>query len=92
MRQGYIINQIIERKGERNLKKHSGSFNIRTTPEIHQTLAEIAKTKNVSLKKLIVAIFNNFIDNSENKNGKLYSHLSKICLKLNFFKFRTIES
>lgn len=78
--------------GKEPQKAYSGSFNIRTTPEIHQTLAEIAKTKNVSLKKLIVAIFNNFIDNGENKNGKHYSHISKICLKLNFFKFRTIES
>ena len=63
--------------GKEPQKAYSGSFNIRTTPEIHQTLAEIAKTENVSLNKLIVAIFNNFIEDGENKNSKLYSHILK---------------
>ena len=37
--------------GKEPQKTYSGTFNIRTTPEIHQTLVEIAKMENVSLNK-----------------------------------------
>ena len=63
--------------GKEPQKGYSGNFNIRTTPEIHQTLVEIAKMKNVSLNKLIVTIFNNFIEDSENKDNRLYNHILK---------------
>jgi predicted HicB family RNase H-like nuclease len=54
--------------GKEPQKAYSGNFNIRTTPEIHQALAEIAKIKNISLNKLIVSIFNNFVEDIKNKN------------------------
>lgn len=63
--------------GKEPQKAYSGTFNIRTTPEIHQTLVEIAKMENVSLNKLIVTIFNNFIEDSENKDNRLYNHILK---------------
>ncbi len=63
--------------GKEPQKAYSGNFNIRTSPEIHQALAEIAKMENVSLNKLIVAIFNNFVEDSENKDNKLYNHILK---------------
>ena len=40
--------------GKEPQKGYSGNFNIRTTPEIHQTLVEIAKMENVSLNKLLL--------------------------------------
>lgn len=63
--------------GKEPQKAYSGNFNIRTSPEIHQALAEIAKMENVSLNKLIIAIFNNFVEDSENKNNQLYNHVLK---------------
>ena len=63
--------------GKEPQKAYSGNFNIRTTPEIHQSLAEIAKMENVSLNKLIITIFNYFVEDSENKDNKLYNHILK---------------
>ena len=63
--------------GKEPQKSYSGNFNIRTTPEIHQALAEIAKIENVSLNKLIITIFSNFVENSENKDNKLYNLVLK---------------
>lgn len=63
--------------GKEPQKAYSGNFNIRTSPEIHQALAEIAKIENVSLNKLIIAIFNDFVEDSGNKDNKLYNHVLK---------------
>lgn len=63
--------------GKEPQKAYSGSFNIRTTPEIHQALAEIAKMENVSLNKLIIAIFSSFVEDSEYKENKLYTRILK---------------
>ena len=62
--------------GKEPQKAYSGNFNIRTSPEIHQALAEIAKIENVSLNKLIMTIFSNFVENSY-KDNKLYNHVLK---------------
>lgn len=56
--------------GKEPQKTYSGNFNIRISPEIHQTLAEIAKKENISLNKLIAAIFNNFLEDRGNKYDK----------------------
>ena len=76
----YMVDDYLEtckEIGKEPQKGYSGNFNIRTTPEIHQTLVEIAKMENVSLNKLIVTIFNNFIEDSENKDNRLYNHILK---------------
>lgn len=48
-------------------KAYSGSFNVRTGATIHQALAEIAELENISLNKLIINIFNDFVE--ENNKG-----------------------
>ena len=48
-------------------KAYSGSFNVRTGATIHQALAEIAELENISLNKLIINIFNYFVE--ENNKG-----------------------
>lgn len=58
-------------------KVYSGSFNVRTGPQIHQALAEIAELENISLNKLIVNIVSDFVSDTTNKNKSL-KHLNKI--------------
>lgn len=57
-------------------KVYSGSFNVRTGPQIHQALAEIAELENISLNKLIVNIVSDFVSNATDKN-KYLKHLNK---------------
>ena len=57
-------------------KVYSGSFNVRTGPQIHQALAEIAELENISLNKLIVNIVSDFVRDTTNKNKSL-KHLNK---------------
>ena len=57
-------------------KVYSGSFNVRTGPQIHQALAEIAELENISLNKLIVNIVSDFVSDTTNKNKSL-KHLNK---------------
>lgn len=65
--------------GKTPQKAYSGSFNVRTGATIHQALAEIAEIENISLNKLIINIFTDFVEenNSKNKkNKKLYTKFS----------------
>lgn len=65
--------------GKSPQKAYSGSFNVRTGATIHQALAEIAELENISLNKLIINIFTDFVqeNNSKHKkNKKLYTKFS----------------
>ena len=62
--------------GKKPQKAYSGSFNVRTGPQIHQALAEIAELENISLNKLIVNIVSDFVSDTTNKNKSL-KHLNK---------------
>lgn len=71
--------------GKEPQKAYSGTFNIRTTPEIHQALAEIAKIQKSSLNNLIATIFYTFINVCGNKDDQfcknVFEKLSKKYLK-----------
>ena len=56
--------------GKNPQKTYSGSFNVRTGATIHQALAEIAEIKNISLNKLVVTIFTDFVEENNYKNKK----------------------
>ena len=58
--------------GKAPQKAYSGSFNVRTGATIHQALAEIAELENISLNKLIINIFNDFVE--ENNKGVNRQH------------------
>ena len=58
--------------GKAPQKVYSGSFNVRTGATIHQALAEIAELENISLNKLIINIFNDFVE--ENNKGVNRQH------------------
>ena len=58
--------------GKAPQKAYSGSFNVRTGATIHQALAEIAELENISLNKLIIKIFNDFVE--ENNKGVNRQH------------------
>ncbi|MCM1264646.1 MAG: type II toxin-antitoxin system HicB family antitoxin [Candidatus Gastranaerophilales bacterium] len=65
--------------GKAPQKAYSGSFNVRTGATIHQALAEIAELENISLNKLIINIFTDFVEENNykhKKNKKLYTKFS----------------
>lgn len=63
--------------GKAPQKAYSGSFNVRTGAAIHQALAEIAELENISLNKLIINIFNDFVEeNNKKQNRKLRTKFS----------------
>ncbi len=65
--------------GKNPQKAYSGSFNVRTGATIHQALAEIAEIENISLNKLIINIFTDFVKENnckDKKNKKLYTKFS----------------
>ena len=51
--------------GKKPQKSYSGSFNIRTTPMIHNRLSYFAKAKGISLNQLITDIFRSYIENNQ---------------------------
>ena len=57
--------------GKNPQKTYSGTFNVRTGPQIHQALAEIAELENISLNKLIVNIVSDFVGDTTIKNKSL---------------------
>lgn len=61
--------------GKKPQKVYSGSFNIRTGPQIHQALAEIAELKNISMNKLIIAIFSDFVKDASFQK-KTFQHFN----------------
>ncbi len=64
--------------GKTPQKAYSGSFNVRTGPQIHQALAEIAELENISLNKLIVNIVSDFVNDTTNKNKTLKTFNKKL--------------
>ncbi len=65
--------------GKKNHKKYTVAILILEHPlEIHQKhWQKLQKIENVSLNKLIIAILLIFVEDSENKDNKLYNHVLK---------------
>lgn len=74
----YMVDDYIEtckELGKAPQKAYSGTFNVRPGAEIHQALSEIATIENISLNKLIVNIFKDYVNNiSKNKRCRRVIH------------------
>ena len=55
---------LCKRAGKKPRKSYGGSFNIRTTPEIHRKAAELAAMQGVSLNRLVQRAVEKEVENN----------------------------